>query len=36
MYLAGSIIMFLATLTILGMLVSDLLIAWLDPRIRYE
>jgi peptide/nickel transport system permease protein len=36
MYLAGSLIMFLAVLTILGMLVSDLLIAWLDPRIRYE
>lgn len=36
MYLAGSLIMFLATLTILGMLFSDLLIVWLDPRIRYE
>jgi peptide/nickel transport system permease protein len=36
MYLAGSLIMFLAFLTVFGMLVSDVLLAWLDPRIRYE
>ncbi|MGB0696709.1 MAG: ABC transporter permease [Rhodospirillaceae bacterium] len=34
MYLAGSFLMFLALLTVLGMLVSDLLLAVLDPRIR--
>lgn len=34
MYLAGSFLMFLALLTVIGMLVSDLALAWLDPRIR--
>jgi peptide/nickel transport system permease protein len=33
-FLAGFILMFVALLTVLGMLVSDLLLAWLDPRIR--
>ena len=33
-YLAGSFLMFLAMLTIVGMFVSDLLLAVLDPRIR--
>jgi len=36
MYLAGSIIMFLGFLTVIGTLISDLLLAWIDPRIRYE
>ena len=35
MYLAGSLIMLLSILTVLGMLLSDLLLAWADPRIRY-
>lgn len=35
MYLAGSFIMILSILTVVGTLVSDLLLAWLDPRIRY-
>ena len=35
MYLAGSFIMILSVLTVIGTLVSDLLLAWLDPRIRY-
>jgi len=35
MYLAGSITMILSTLTIIGTLISDILLAWLDPRIRY-
>jgi peptide/nickel transport system permease protein len=26
--------MFVAALTVIGMLVSDLLLVWLDPRIR--
>ncbi|MDE0478850.1 MAG: ABC transporter permease [Gammaproteobacteria bacterium] len=36
MYLAGSLIMLLSVLTVTGMLLSDLLLAWVDPRIRYE
>lgn len=35
MYLAGSIIMILSTLTVIGTLLSDILLAALDPRIRY-
>lgn len=34
MYLAGSFLMFLAVLTVIGMFVSDVLLAMLDPRIR--
>lgn len=34
MYLAGSFLMFLAVLTVIGTLVSDLALAVLDPRIR--
>ncbi|HET7672393.1 MAG TPA: ABC transporter permease [Burkholderiales bacterium] len=33
-YLAGSFLMFLAFLTVIGMFISDLLLAALDPRIR--
>lgn len=33
-YLAGSFLMFLALLTVFGMLISDVLLALLDPRIR--
>lgn len=36
MYLAGSFLMFLALLTVLGVLVSDLALALLDPRIRLQ
>jgi len=36
MYLAGSMVMLLSTLTVIGTLISDLLLLWLDPRIRYE
>jgi peptide/nickel transport system permease protein len=36
MYLAGSFLMLLAVLTVVGMLISDLLLAVADPRIRYE
>ena len=35
MYLAGSIVLILCTLTVLGTLISDLLLAAVDPRIRY-
>ncbi|MCP4769508.1 MAG: ABC transporter permease [Gammaproteobacteria bacterium] len=34
MYLAGSFLMFLALLTVIGVLVSDIALALLDPRIR--
>jgi peptide/nickel transport system permease protein len=34
MYLAGSFLMFLALLTIVGVLISDVALAFLDPRIR--
>ncbi len=36
MYLAGSFIMFLSILTVIGTLLSDLILAWVDPRIRYD
>jgi len=36
MYLAGSFILLLSTLTVVGTLISDILLAWLDPRIRYS
>jgi peptide/nickel transport system permease protein len=36
MYLAASFIMMLSTLTVIGTLLSDILLAWLDPRIRYD
>lgn len=36
MYLAGSFLMFLAVLTVVGVLISDLLLAWLDPRVRLQ
>lgn len=34
MYLAGSIIMILGFLTVIGTFISDLALAWLDPRVR--
>ena len=33
MYLAGSFLLLLSTLTVIGTLVSDILLAWVDPRI---
>ncbi|PRX20684.1 peptide/nickel transport system permease protein [Orenia metallireducens] len=36
MYLAGTIMMLLSSLTIIGTLISDILLAIVDPRIRYE
>ena len=35
MYLAGSMVMMLSVLTLIGTLISDILLLWLDPRIRY-
>jgi peptide/nickel transport system permease protein len=36
MYLAGAMILILSVATVLGTLVSDILLALLDPRIRYQ
>jgi peptide/nickel transport system permease protein len=36
MYLAGSFILLMGVLTLVGMLISDLLLALLDPRIRFQ
>lgn len=33
-FMAGFILMFVALLTLVGMLISDLVLVWLDPRIR--
>lgn len=35
-YLAGAMILMLSVLTVIGTLISDLLLAWLDPRVRYK
>lgn len=35
MFLAAGFLMLLSLLTVIGMLLSDILLAWLDPRIRY-
>ncbi|AYY13965.1 ABC transporter permease [Actinobacteria bacterium YIM 96077] len=36
MYLAGSLILISAVLVVLGTLLSDLLLGWLDPRVRFR
>jgi peptide/nickel transport system permease protein len=36
MYLAGAILLIYCFLTIVGTLLSDILLAWLDPRIRMD
>ena len=35
MHLAGALIMFMGVLTLVGTLISDLLLVWIDPRIRF-
>jgi peptide/nickel transport system permease protein len=35
MYLAGSFVLILSTLTVIGTLLSDIALAAVDPRIRY-
>jgi len=35
-YLAGSTVMLLAFMTVIGIFISDILLVWVDPRIRYE
>jgi peptide/nickel transport system permease protein len=34
MFLAGSFVLLLSTMTLIGTLLSDILLAWVDPRIR--
>jgi peptide/nickel transport system permease protein len=36
MFLAGTIILLISILTVVGSLISDLLLVWIDPRIRLE
>ena len=36
MYVAGTIIFFQSMLVVIGALLSDILLAVIDPRIRYE
>ena len=36
MYLAGTIILMLGIMTVIGTFVSDMLLMWIDPRIRLE
>jgi peptide/nickel transport system permease protein len=36
MYLAGALILLLGALTIIGTFLSDLLLAWIDPRVRQQ
>ncbi len=36
MYLAGGIVFVLTFLTLIGTLVSDILLGWIDPRIRFS
>ena len=36
MYVAGSFVLLLSSLTIIGTLLSDIMLAQLDPRIRYD
>ena len=35
-YLAGALLLFQCIFVLIGTLLSDLLLAWLDPRIRYD
>jgi len=36
MYLAGTFLMMLAFMLVIGNLLADIILAWLDPRIRYD
>jgi peptide/nickel transport system permease protein len=35
MFLAGAIVLLLGVMTVIGTLISDLVLMWLDPRIRH-
>ncbi|MGE0417707.1 MAG: ABC transporter permease subunit, partial [Acetobacteraceae bacterium] len=34
MYLAGTIVLLLGVMTVIGTLISDLLLMWIEPRLR--
>jgi peptide/nickel transport system permease protein len=36
MYVSGSIVLIISVLTVIGTLLSDVLLAVIDPRIRYD
>ncbi len=36
MYLAGSFLLLVAVVLVIGNLLADVILAWIDPRIRYE
>jgi peptide/nickel transport system permease protein len=36
MYLAGTIVLLLGALTVVGTFISDLVLMWIDPRIRHQ
>jgi peptide/nickel transport system permease protein len=36
MFLAGTIVLMLGVMTVIGTFISDLLLMWIDPRIRME
>jgi peptide/nickel transport system permease protein len=36
MFLAGTIVLLIGVMTVIGTFISDLLLLWIDPRIRYE
>jgi peptide/nickel transport system permease protein len=36
MFLAGTIVLLLGVMTVIGTLVSDVILVWIDPRIRLE
>jgi peptide/nickel transport system permease protein len=36
MFLAGTIVLLLGVLTVIGTLISDLLLMWIEPRIRLQ
>jgi peptide/nickel transport system permease protein len=36
MFLAGTIVLLLGVMTVVGTFLSDLLLMWIDPRIRLE
>jgi peptide/nickel transport system permease protein len=36
MYLAGSLILMFSFILLVGNLLADIALAWVDPRIRYE
>jgi peptide/nickel transport system permease protein len=36
MFLAGTIVLMLGVMTVIGTLISDIVLVWIDPRIRLD